>query len=337
VDATTARLDLVVDNRGGHDDVEVSLQGRDPAKAVSFAFDHDGFPLSAGKAVRLGMRVAAALPPPGQSVIRPFTVVAIAGGTEAEMSGTFELTSRLAAIATAHVRLVPDHLVVSSRHGTFAVELDNSDGAEPLEVALSGSDEFGSAGFRFEPAQVAVPPGQLGRASMIVEHPKPSGGTSASRRVRVTATARAGAVKGEAVFTQRARSYRRLWAILAVLVGVLLVVLGVQRYASDLGLSNVEAAVRSLIDDAQSRSSPAEDQVRLVVAAAALGVVLLCAVIMLFGLIGTTGRSVRIASVLAALAAVGATVSSRITGGMVVILIGAVLAFVGGILMRPAG
>ena len=58
VDATAARLDLVVDNRGGHEDVVVYLRGRDPAKAVSFAFDHNGFPLSAGRAVRLGMGVA---------------------------------------------------------------------------------------------------------------------------------------------------------------------------------------------------------------------------------------------------------------------------------------
>lgn len=337
VDATTVGLDLVVDNRGGHDDVVVSLSGRDPANAVSFAFDHGGFTLPAGRAYRLGMRLKAALPPRGGSVTRPFTVVAFAGGLEAEVSGTFEHTSRPAAIATARVRLLPDHLVVSSRRGTFAVEIDNSDGTEPLEVAVSGSDEFGRAGFRFSPAHVTVPPGQVGRTSVVVEHPKPAGGTAASRRVRVTATAATGAVSDEAVFTQQARSYRRLWAILAVLVGVLLTVLGVLRYASVPELSGVEAAVRALIDDAESQSNPAEDQIRIVVAAAALGVVLLCAVMMLFGLIGTTGRSVRIASILAALAAIGATVSSRVTGGLALVLMGSALAFVGGILVRPAG
>ena len=64
--------------------------------------------------------------------------------------------------------------------------------------------------------------------------------------------------------------------------------------------------------------------------------VLLCVVMMLFGLIGTTGRSIRIASILAALAAVGALVASPVAGGLALILIGAVLAFVGGILLRPA-
>ena len=336
VDATTARLDLVVDNRGGHEDVVVNLRGQDPAKAVSFAFDHNGFPLSAGRAVRLGMGVASALPPPGQSVTRPFTVVATAGDSEAEIKGTFELTSRPASIATAHVRLVPDHLVVSSRRGTFAVEIDNRQGALPLEVALFGSDEFGTAGFRFSPAQVAVPPGQVGRVSMVVEHPKPSGGTSASRRVRVTAKAGAGAVEGEAVFTQKSNSYRRLWAILLVLTGALLTVLGVMSYVNELPTSDVEGAVRSLVNDAQDESRPDEGQVGLVGAVAALGVVLLCVVMMLFGLIGTTGKSIRVASILAALAAVGALVASPVAGGFALILIGAVLAFVGGILLRPA-
>ncbi len=337
VDSTTADLDLVVDNRGRYDDVVVSLRGRDPANAVSFVFDHNGFTLPAGQAWRLGMRLAAALPPPGQSMTRPFTVVAIAGGLEAVVSGTFELTARPAAVATARVRLVPDHLVVSSRRGTFAIELDNRLGAEPLEVALSGEDEFGRAGFTFSPAHVAVPPGQVGRTSVVVEHQKPAGGTSKSRRVRVTAAAADGAVHGEAVFTQEARSYRRLWGILAVVVGALLVALGVWGYTGESEVSGVESAVRSLIDDAESQSTPDAVHVRLVVAAAALGVVLLAAVVMLFGLIGKTGRSVRIASVLAALAVVVATVSSRVTGGIALVLVGAVIAFVGGIVMRPAG
>jgi hypothetical protein len=66
-------------------------------------------------------------------------------------------------------------------------------------------------------------------------------------------------------------------------------------------------------------------------------VVLLSAVVMLFGLIGRTGRSVRIAAIFAALAAVGATVSGEVPGGIALVLAGAVLAFVGGILLRPAG
>ena len=144
---------------------------------------------------------------------------------------------------------------------------------------------------------------------MVVQHPKPSGGTSASRRVRVTAKDGAGAVEGEAVFTQQARSYRRMWAILLVLTGVLLVVLGVMEYADGLQHSDVDGAVGDLVDDAKERSTPDDKQAELVGAVAALGVVLLASVIMLFGLIGRTGRSIRIASIFAALAAVGAMVA----------------------------
>ena len=107
VDATHARLDLVVDNRGGHEDVVVLSAAAIPPRAVSFAFDHDGFPLPQGRAVRLGMGSRIRPGAARQSVTRPFTVVATAGGLEAEIKGTLELTSRPAAITTAPVRLVP--------------------------------------------------------------------------------------------------------------------------------------------------------------------------------------------------------------------------------------
>ena len=172
---------------------------------------------------------------------------------------------------------------------------------------------------------------------MVVQHPKPSGGTSASRRVRVTAKAGAGAVEGEAVFTQQARSYRRLWAILLVLTGVLLVVLGVMEYADelpDLGRRGCRGGLgqrRARRVDAGRRARPGSS------ARSRRWAWCSCAaVIMLFGLIGTTGKSIRIASILAALAAVGAMVASPVAGGFALILIGAVLAFVGGILLRPA-
>ena len=336
VDVPSVGLNIVVDNRAGHEDAVVSLRGRDPANVLSFAFDHDGFTVGAGRAVRLGMSIWSAPVPRGGSVTRPFTVVAFAGGAEVEVSGTFELTSRPAAIATARLFVVPDHLVVSSRRGTYSVELDNRQGAEPLQVALSGADEFGRAGLSFSPSHVAVPPGGVGRATLTVKHPKPTGGASASRRVRVTASAGPDAVHGEAVFTQEARSYRRWWGIVAVVVGALLAVVGVLLATDDPELAGAESAVRSVIEDAQSGSMPGEDEIRLVVAVVALGIVLLSAVIMLFGLAGTTGRSIRVAAVLAALAAVAATVSTGVMGGIALVLVGAVLAFVGGILVRSA-
>ncbi|MDO9457440.1 MAG: hypothetical protein Q7T52_15200, partial [Nocardioides sp.] len=338
VDAATARLDVVVDNRAGVEDVVVSLRGQDPAQAVSFAFDHDGFPLQAGRAVRLGMQLSSRPPPRGQSVTRPFTVVASAGGSESEIDGSFELSSRQAAIVTASVRLVPDHLRVSSRHGEFTVEVDNRQGLEPLVVVLSGGDEFGRARLAFAPVQVAVPPGQVGFSTMTISHPKPDGGKAETRRVRVTASDGPSAVHDEAMFTQESSSHFRLWAYLVAILGVVLVALGTVVEVDDTGLDTPEAVVRVIVDDVQSGNTPASEVIRAAVVVAALAFVLLAIVMMLFGLVGTTGRGLRVGGIVAALFGAAAIValSAEGVGGWALVVAGSAVAFVGGIMVRAS-
>jgi hypothetical protein len=338
VDQGQARLDVVVDNRAGHDDVVVHLRGHDPANALGFGFDHDGFTVGAGRAVRLGMEVRSHLAPPGQTVTRPFTVVAHAAGLETEIAGTLELTSRAAAVTTAAVRLVPDHLVVRSRKGTFRVEVDNRRGAEPLHVLLSGSDEFGRASFHVTPTQLTVAPGQVGIATAVVTHAKPEGGSSDSRKVRITAASGAESLQAEAVFTQESDSYRRAWAYLVAVLGVVLVGLGAFLEVHDLGLDTPEAVTRAIVDEAQSGSMPSTALIRAAVAIVSLALVLLGLVMMLFGLVGTTGRGLRVGGVFAALfsgAAIAALMAEGV-GGFWLAIAGAVIAFVGGIMIRSA-
>jgi hypothetical protein len=269
-------------------------------------------------------------------VSRPFTIVAADGVTEVEAAGTIEVTSRQAAIATAQVRLVPEHLVVSSRRGTFAVDVDNRYGVENLLVRLSGADEFGRARLRFSPTDLTVPPGRQARATLVVEHPRPPGGSSESRRIQVYATSGNDTIQAEAVMTQRAASYQRLWAILTTLVGVVLIVLGVIVYRVNPALDGAEADVRSLIEDAMDGSTPAEAEIRTGVAVTALGIVLLAAVIIALGMTSSTGRGVKGGAIFAALGGVAATVAVMVFGGLALVLIGAVVAFIGGILLRAS-
>jgi hypothetical protein len=336
VDSSTATVDLLIDNRAGTELVKVNLSGRDAAHAVSFEFEHRRVAIPAGKQGWVRVQLATAPPPRGQSVTRPFTIVAADGVTEVEAAGTIEVTSRQAAIATAQLRLVPEHLVVTSRRGTFAVDVDNRYGAEHLQVHLSGADEFGRARLRFSPADLTVPPGRQVRATLVVEHPRPPGGSSASRRVQVYATSGADTIQAEAVMTQQAQSYRRLWAILTTLVGLVLIVLGVIVYADNPGLDGAEADVRSLISDAMDGSMPAEAQIRSGVAVTALALVLLSAAVIALGMTSRTGRGVKGASIVAAVAGVAATVSSMVFGGLALVVAGAVVAFIGGILLRAS-
>ena len=336
VDASTAMVDLLIDNRAGTELVKVNLSGRDEARAVSFDFEFRRVAIPAGKQGWVRVQLATAPPPRGQSVSRPFTIVAADGVTEVEAAGTIEVTSRQAAIATAQVRLVPEHLVVSSRRGTFAVDVDNRYGVEHLQVHLSGADEFGRARLRFSPPDLTVPPGRQVRATLVVEHARPPGGSSASRRIQVYATSGNDTIQAEAVMTQQAASYQRLWAILTTLAGVVLIVLGVIVYAVNPSLDGAEADVRSLISDAMDGSTPDEAEIRTGVAVTALGLVLLCAALITLGMTSRTGRGVKGGSIFAALFGVAATVSLMVFGGLALVIIGAVVAFIGGILLRAA-
>lgn len=335
VDSPTAALELIVDNRAGHQAASLDLVGRDPANVVTFSFDRTSLTVAPGRAARVRVLLRSRPPEPGTSVSRPFAIVGSDGGSQVEATGTFELTARPAAISSARIRLLPEHLVVSARRGRFTVEVDNRYGVEPLQVRLSGSDEFGRARLAFLPADVTVPAGQVGRASVTVEHPRPAGGTSASRRIQVVASAGSDTITDEAVFTQHVASHRRLWGVLLVLLGALLVGLGAVTVV-DPALEGVDQDVRTLVQNAQDTQMPEAEPVRQVVAAGALGVLGLCVVVMLFGLIGRTGRSIRFGAVLGALAAIASGVAvSATAAGAPWVLVGAVLAFVGSILIRP--
>ena len=75
---------------------------------------------------------------------------------------------------------------------------------------------------------------------MVVEHPKPSGGTSASRRVRVTAKPEPAPSKARPSSPRSRAAIDGCGPSSLVLIGALLTVLGVLRYANELELSDVE-------------------------------------------------------------------------------------------------
>lgn len=336
VDNTSVMVDVVLDNRAGHHQAEVALSGRDPERAVSFVFDRPTCVVPAGLVVRIRVVVTAALPPRGESVTRSFTIVASERGQEVTADGSLEHSSRPAAITSALLRVVPEHLMVNGKRGTFNVEIDNRLGAEPLHLHLSGADEYGQSRLMFRPVSLMVPPGQFGGATLNVRQAKPAGGKAVSRKIRVLATSGVDSIQGEAVFTQEVPDRRRLWAILLVLFGALLVALGVVVFLdADATLATgLNQAVRDMIDAVKNNAQPSADLIRKLTGAGAIGVVALSAIIMVFGLAGG-GRGVRAATVLAALASIAVTVSSGVLDGLPFVLAGAVIGFLGSLMLRP--
>ncbi|THJ03818.1 hypothetical protein E7Z54_09375 [Nocardioides sp.] len=336
VDTGTAAVNVVVDNRGGHQQVKLNLSGRDPGGRIGFSFDHTRVAVTANS---LGyVRVVLETQPPvrGASATRPFSVVAVADdGREVEAAGTLELSSRPDPIASATLHVHPEHLLTKGRKGSYAVDVDNRAGIEPLHVRLTAVDEYGTARLGLQPPVLLVLPGQVARAGLVVEHPRPAGGTTSSRRVQVSATSQTGRIEAEATFTQQSENLRRLWAVLMVLLGVCVLLPGVVLWLNDpqLDPSTIEGVVRQLVDDAQSQRRPATGNVMTAVAAAFLLLLLLCTALMLLGLTGG-GRMVRFAAIVAAVSGVGVLVGSGAGVGLPFALVGAVIAFAGGVMLR---
>jgi hypothetical protein len=286
--------------------------------------------------------------PKGATDSRPFSVVATADdGREIEAAGTLELSSHADPITTARVYVQPEHLAVKGRKGKYAVDVDNRQGGEPLEVRLSGSDEFGRARISFQPPALTVPAGQVARAIAVIEHPRPEGGSSSTRQVQVLATSLTGSVSGRAAFTQQADSYRKLWAVLLVLLGAMLVAFAGAKWATDPPVDGVRGPVERLFDNSTQGTAPASTDIVAVTVTVMTAMVLFCVATMLLGLVGT-GRLVRVSAVFAALWSAGVVLADPFTrlisfdpgqrpvsSLIALALPGAVLAFAGGVLLKP--
>lgn len=336
VDTGTAAVNVVLDNRGGHQQVKFNLSGRDPGGRIGFRFDHTRVAVTAGNLGYVRAVLETQPPARGASETRPFTVVAVADdGREIEAAGTLELSSRPDPISSAALHVHPEHLLTKGRKGSYVVDVDNRQGAEPLHVQLTGVDEYGAARLVFQPPVLLVPPGQVARAGLVVEHPRPAGGTTSSRRVQVRASSQTGRIEAEATFTQQSENLRRLWAILTVLLGVCILLPGVVLWLNDprLDPSTIEGVARQLVDDAQSQRMPSTDNVMTAVAGALLVLLLLCAALMLLGLTGA-GRMVRFAAIVAAISSIGVLVGSGVAVGLPFALVGTVIAFAGGVMLR---
>jgi hypothetical protein len=157
----------------------------------------------------------------------------------------------------------------------------------------------------------------------------------------------AGTISAEATFTQQATaSHRRLWAVLLVLLGVIALVSGALVWASDRDLENVDGAVRQLVSDAMNNDMPSATNIVAASAAALMALIALSALLMLLGLTGA-GRLVRISAIFSALCGVGVMAAAPlaaavdhdtgidfVAAGLALVVGGAVIAFVGGVLLK---
>ena len=330
-DGRAVGFEVVVDNRAGHEEAAVALVGRDPAHRVALAFAEDRIVVPAGGAVRVGGQARAQVPPAGTTQTHPFVVVAGDGLAEVEAPGLLEVASRPAPISTARLWVEPATLVTQRRHGTFLVHVDNRRGGDPLQVRLAGSDELGRARLTFTPATVVVPPGQVGTVRLAVDAARPPAGTSSSRRLRVAATDGREAVESDAVLSQSTPDRRPVVKRWLVWLGAVLAALGALR--PWVGRVVDPEAVVWVASEAVEGDREA---IAFTATAGSTLLVLLLALLMLLGLNGSRGRGIRFAALLMVLLALAAGVLGTPANGLVLVVVGAVLGFVGGVLARAS-
>ena len=249
-----------------------------------------------------------------------------------ETAGILEVSARAAPITTARIRVEPATLATEHRQGTFLVQVDNRHGADTLQVQLAGADEFGRARLTFTPPAMAIASGQVGTARLVVDSPTPPAGKTSSRRLRVSASDGRAAVEAEAVLAQSSPDHRpavKRWLVvlgaLLAMVGALIPWLG-EMIDPD---SIVRDATNAFGGDASAYAATAT--------AGSTVLVFLLALLMLLGLNGSSGRGIRFAALLMVIVAVAAAAVGADTRGLPLVLLGAVLGFVGGVLARSRG
>lgn len=345
-DADGANGQVVIDNRKGPSGIRVFLQGSDPEGAMRFSFQQPVIDIGPGQSRAVAIRLDAWRPPPGEEATRQFTIAATDGATAVEASGSLQQVSSRNPIEMLSVKLDPSVLHLSTgRRGQLTAVLDNRAGSQPVQVRLRGDDPMNIVRFAFTPGELAVPPGAVTTALVTVEAPRAPDGQEVTRPIAVfasdgrseTAPAEGSVVQSTPVRTSYAR---QIWRILLTLLGGLLVIAGVflpfalggdQEAAKDFDANEVSDVFNG--PDLLSFNPPFLPTVGLL-----LGIL---AGIMMFGLTGPKGRLTRLMALIIAFLTVGLLVAFGVVGasasldtGFIVILLGCVIGYVGGLLVK---
>jgi hypothetical protein len=347
-DMTSAEISVIVDNRRGSKDRRLLFSGRDPEGRVRFAFSQPQLYVRAGEQARIGAHIEAPLPRPGEEVERPFAVVCNDGTDESEATGSLTQAASASPITTAQIQLEPEHVVVRNRRrGRFRVTVDNSRGALPLSVWLSGTDPEGAVRFTFTPPRLDVPPGNIGRAALRVWASLPGSGKEVVREINVKANDGVGAVEAEGRFTQSMSEILPLLRLVFTLVGGLLVVLGALRPwflggpTYDIGRL---LELQNLVDFKALGELENIQKLEMITQPAARALMLVFAGVMMLGILSASGRFTVIAGFLAAMLMVGYVAyamsefhSDGPAYGALLVVLGAIIGIVGGFCIKRGG
>ena len=315
-DSTVVRL--TVDNRAGRRWATVRLDAVDPERLVHAGWSATEVRVAPGGSAEVDVRLTCPALEPGTEVTREVTLVASDGARTARTPVTLRQSASVSPMTTLAVRLDPSIVrLANRRRGDAAVIVDNRQGRAPIRVWLHGDDPENVLAFAFAPAHLDVPAGQAVTSRLTFRGPRAPGGREITRSFTVAATDGRSTVGDAGTIIQSAGDRRPWLRVLLTVAGGLLMIMGA------LGLT-IDVAGDGLGD-------------------LPLGLALVVfAGLMVFGLTGRSGRLSRFTAVLGALVAVALIVVPSMIdgvdvnggGGVLAILAGCVLGYIGGLLTR---
>ncbi|MEE3850654.1 hypothetical protein VZC37_09930 [Gordonia sp. LSe1-13] len=337
-DFTMADLTLVVDNRRGAADRTLTVGGRDAESKVAFRFPTSQIRVAAGKIATLSLTVEADAPAAGEDVSYPFTVLASDEIDEVETTGTLALSTSPPAITTATLRLHPSKISVrNSATGRSKLIVDNSSSDQWLRTHLAGSDPEAAARLTIRPPTVDVPPRRSVWADVTVSADPPDPGESAERPLSFTATDGRSTVTCDGTFAQRTSDWLPIVRVVLTLLGAL--VAGAGAFAP-WAVTLPDYLIDKLLVAQTQPGAEQIDEVAQTQPIARLAVLVLAGA-MALGVFARTGKPTQTAAIAMALGFVGYMVyltQKFGTGGpmygAVLVVVGAVLGFLGGLCIR---
>jgi hypothetical protein len=285
--------------------------------------------------------------PPGDALSDDTPTVPIRR-MRSEATGSLVQAASASPITMARIQLEPEHVVVRNRRrGRFRVTVDNSRGALPLSVWLSGTDPEGAVRFAFTPPRLDVPPGNNGRAALRVWASLPGSGKEVVREINVKADDGVGAVEAEGRFTQSMSEILPLLRRVFTLVGGLLVVLGALRPwflggpTYDIGRL---LELQNLVYFTALGELENIQKLEMITQPAARALMLVFAGVMMLGILSASGRFTVVAGFLAAMLMVGYVAygmsefhSDGPAYGALLVVLGAIIGIVGGFCIKRGG
>ena len=338
-DDAAAQVWLTVDNRAGRRGTAVRLTATDPEGVVGVYWRSAEVQVPAGGTANVELQLVGPAPEPGTETTRIVSLTASDGRRVARTQVSMVHSASASPMTTLAVGLDPSVLRLGSgRRGSTSVVVDNRRGATAARVWLQGDDPENSVSFGFSPTELVVGPGQVLTSRATMSAPRAPAGREVSRPVTIFATDGQSSVSAAGTLIQTAAD-RRPWArVLLTLAGAVAMVMGAMLPLRAVGnptpFGVSAATVVDLID--------APVDLGVLGQLVNLGMVLLVlAGLMAFGLTGSSGRLTRFSAVIAVLLTVALLVTIGVVGlsatpgsGTFLIVLGAVLGYIGGLLAR---